>query len=100
MLTRRVVVNAGVSGETTSQGLARLSTALDEARPALMILLMGGNDILRGMSMDAAKANLAAMIEMAVSEGVQVVLVGVPERSLFFRSAQMYRELAGWFRIG
>lgn len=94
MLSRRGVINAGVSGETTAQGLARLSTSLDEARPALMILLMGGNDILRGMSMDAAKRNLAAMIEMALSDGVQVVLIGVPERSLFLRNAPMYRELA------
>lgn len=94
MLARRVVINAGISGETTAQGLVRLSKSLDEAGPALMIMLMGGNDILRGMSMDEARRNLATMIEMALSAGVQVVLIGVPERSLFFRSAPIYRELA------
>lgn len=46
-LTGTTVINAGVSGETTAEGLVRLSRLLDEHRPGLLILLEGGNDILR-----------------------------------------------------
>ena len=93
-LTGLAVVNAGISGETTAEGLARLPVALDEANPSLLILFEGGNDILRNQDLKKTKANLSAMIQMAKQQGVQVVLVGVPRKQLFSSTAQIYGELA------
>ncbi|MFP4295601.1 MAG: GDSL-type esterase/lipase family protein [Halothiobacillaceae bacterium] len=93
-LTGRTVINAGVSGQTLGEGLARLPETLDRTRPDIMILLMGGNDILRNASPREARDNLEAMITMARDRGVDVVLLGVPEKSLFSSAAPFYEELA------
>ncbi|TKA89226.1 arylesterase [Guyparkeria sp. SB14A] len=93
-LTGREVVNAGVAGETTADGVERLPEALERHAPTLMILLMGGNDVLRNQDLAEAKRNLARMIELARQRDVAVLLVGVPEKSLFSQSAPLYRELA------
>ncbi|MFI9651242.1 arylesterase [Guyparkeria halopsychrophila] len=93
-LTGWTVVNAGVAGETTAEGLRRLPEALKAHAPALMILLMGGNDVLRNHDLAVAKRNLGDMIEQAQASGVAVVLVGVPEKSLFSQSAPLYEQLA------
>ncbi|WP_425557236.1 arylesterase [Corallincola platygyrae] len=93
-LSRRKVVNAGVSGETTSQGRERFASVVQTNQPDLIILIEGGNDILRNHSPQQAKANLAAMIEHAQLSGIPVVLIGVPEKNLFSSSAPFYRELA------
>lgn len=88
------VVNAGVSGETTGEGLKRLPQVLDEYSPSLLILLEGGNDILRNKPYDQIERNLDNMISEAKSRGVQVVLIGVPEKKLFSSSAPFYKKLA------
>jgi len=93
-LSGREVVNAGISGEVTAGGLARLERTLEATDPALLVLLEGGNDILRNESPANIKRNLAAMIEMAEDRGVEVVLIGVPEKNLFSKSAPLYAELA------
>lgn len=93
-LTGWTVVNAGVAGETTADGVARLPEALEAHAPDLVILLMGGNDVLRNQDLAEAKHNLARMIDQARAKGVAVVLVGVPEKSLFSQSAPLYDALA------
>lgn len=93
-LTGWTVINAGVAGETTAEGLERLPESLEAHAPALMILLMGGNDVLRNNDLAVAKRNLGDMIEQAQASGVAVVLVGVPEKSLFSQSAPLYEQLA------
>jgi lysophospholipase L1-like esterase len=93
-LTARRVISAGVSGEETTQGLTRLPVLLDEFKPNLLILLTGGNDILRNKNLQNTKQNLAAMIELSQARGVQVVLIGVPEKKLFSDVAPLYEELA------
>ena len=98
-LTDHAVINAGVSGETTAEALTRLPAVLERHEPALMILLIGGNDVLQNRDRVRAKANIARMIEMARGRGVQVVLVGVPEKSLFSDSAPLYRELADFYHV-
>ncbi|MCH7371573.1 GDSL-type esterase/lipase family protein [Aeromonas sp. MR16] len=93
-LSGHTVINGGVSGEISLVGRARLPALLAEHKPALVILLEGGNDILRGSGEGALKDNLAAMIEAAQGSGAQVMLVGVPRKSLFADGAPLYGELA------
>ncbi len=98
-LTGRQVINGGVSGEVTAQGLERLRRLLPEVAPDLLVLLEGGNDILRSKSPVAIRDNLAAMISLAQDSGAQVVLVGVPNKLLFSGAAPLYTELAEEFRL-
>ncbi len=93
-LTGLTVINAGISGETTSKGVKRFQSTLEEHSPELVILLEGGNDILRNQPAAITKNNLSTMIEIAQAQGVGVVLLGVPEKSLFSSSAPLYAELA------
>ncbi|AHX62021.1 MULTISPECIES: arylesterase [Aeromonas] len=93
-LSGHPVINGGVSGELSRAGRARLPGLLAEHRPALVILLEGGNDILRGSGEGVLKANLAAMIEAVQGSGAQVLLVAVPRKSLFADGAPLYGELA------
>jgi len=95
----RRVVNAGVSGETTDLGLARLQDTLPKVNPDLLLLLEGGNDILRARDPADTKSNLAAMVELARNQGVEVVLVGVPDKLLFSDSASFYEELAEQYEL-
>ena len=71
------VVNASVTGETTTGGLARLPRALSLHRPAIVVLELGGNDGLRGLPLETSRANLARMIELARAAGAQVLLLGM-----------------------
>ncbi len=73
------VHNAGVSGDTTTQGRARLNWVLTglKAKPDLVILELGANDMLRGAPVAAAKANLDAMLAEFAKRGIPVVLAGM-----------------------
>lgn len=68
------VVNLSVSGETTAGGLSRLPAALEEHRPELMLLELGANDGLRGISLKAMSRNLEQMIQQAQKKNVNVLL--------------------------
>ncbi len=71
------VVNASISGDTSAGGRARLATLLAQHRPAVTIIELGGNDGLRGGSLEALRGNLDAMAAMAQKAGSQVLLVGM-----------------------
>ncbi|MFO1273541.1 MAG: arylesterase [Rubrivivax sp.] len=71
------VVNASISGDTTSGGRSRLQALLDKHRPALVIVELGGNDALRGLPLSMTRDNLAAMARAAKAAGARVVLVGM-----------------------
>jgi len=88
------VINSGISGETTNEGLSRLPVVLKRYHPEILILLEGGNDILQNINKPQIKHNLRSMIEVAISYDVQVVLIGVPEKKLFSNSSALYGELA------
>ena len=94
-LTGLPVINAGVPGEVTAQGLARLPGLLERHRPALVILCHGGNDMLRRENAEAIYSNLEAMVDLVRAHGAEVLLVGVPQpRLLFLRPAEIYDRLA------
>nr|MBV6630371.1 arylesterase [Oceanococcus sp. HetDA_MAG_MS8] len=94
-LTGKRVINAGVNGETTSAGVRRISELLEEHRPDVVLLLEGGNDLLRRQSVASIKTNLLRMIELSQSHGAQVVLIAVPKPAIFGLSDhEVYAEVA------
>jgi acyl-CoA thioesterase-1 len=72
-----IVVNASISGDTTSGGLARLPALLREHKPNLVILELGGNDALRGLPLDVARTNLAEMARLSGAAGAKVLIIGM-----------------------
>jgi len=95
----RKVVNAGVPGETSAQGLERLPEVLDEVKPKLLVLCHGGNDFLRRLDDQAAAANVRAMIEMARKRGIAVVLIATPKPGLPPSVPAFYGEIATELRV-
>jgi len=93
------VVNSGVSGETTAQGVLRFAQVIEQEQPRLIVLLEGGNDILKNIPREQTKDNLANMIAVAQANNIAVLLVGVPEKSVFFSSAELYESLAEQWNI-
>ena len=71
------LVNASISGDTTAGGLARLPALLTQHHPKVVIIELGGNDALRGLSLRATTENLTAMVRSARSAGARVMLVGM-----------------------
>ena len=71
------VVNASVSGETTSGGRSRLPALLAEHKPSHVVIELGGNDALRGLPLKSVEDNLTAMTEAAQKAGARVLLVGM-----------------------
>jgi acyl-CoA thioesterase-1 len=99
------VVNASISGETTSGGRTRLPALLKQHRPAIVVIELGGNDGLRGLPVSAMRDNLAAMIDASHAAGARVLLVGVrvpPNygRDYAQRFASVFEELARRRKVG
>lgn len=91
------VVNASISGDTTAGGLSRLPTLLAKHKPTLVILELGGNDALRGLPLDATRANLAAMARAAEASGAKVLIVGMQVPPNYGR--RYAQELAALFGV-
>ena len=70
------VINGGVSGDTSADGVSRIDWALAD-KPQIMILALGGNDMLRGLDPRTTRANLDAIIQKTKAQGVEVVLAGM-----------------------
>ncbi|OGA39017.1 MAG: arylesterase [Betaproteobacteria bacterium RIFCSPLOWO2_12_FULL_65_110] len=93
-LIGRKVHGAGVPGEVSAAGLARLPSALDYYQPQLLILCSGGNDFLRKLGKQQAAANIRAMVRAARDRGVAVMLIAVPEPGLFASPPDFYQDIA------
>ena len=98
------VINASVSGETTTGGLTRLPRALARHKPAIVVLELGGNDGLRGLPLATTRANLVRMIQLSQQAGARVVLVGMkippnygPRYTQGFE--QIFSDLAREYRL-
>jgi acyl-CoA thioesterase-1 len=72
-----IVVNASISGDTSSGGASRIGRTLAQHRPSVLILELGANDGLRGLPLAQMKSNLAAIVEQAQAAGARVVVVGM-----------------------
>jgi acyl-CoA thioesterase-1 len=98
-LSGRTVINGGVPGETSAEGLQRLPAALDEHHPALVLLCLGGNDFLRKLDERQTAENIRGMVRLARERGVQVVLIGVPKPGLLPSAPPFYREIAKELKV-
>ncbi|MEW7980010.1 MAG: arylesterase [gamma proteobacterium symbiont of Phacoides pectinatus] len=98
------VVNASVSGDTTAGGLSRLPAALNQFNPSLLLLELGGNDGLRGLSLERTRDNLRQMIRLGRKRGGRVVLFAMrlpPNYGSVFteRFQGIYDDLAAAERV-
>lgn len=98
-LIQRQVVNGGVSGELSGDGLRRLPIWLDEYEPKMLILCHGANDLLRSLSEEKAAENVRAMVKMARDRGIDVVLIAVPKFGLMRAPPTFYEDIAREFDI-
>ncbi len=99
LLSGHKVINAGVPGETTSEGLQRLPAALDDVQPQLVILCLGGNDFLRKHASATTRNNLTAMITTVQSRNIPLVLLAVPQPTLMVSADPLYAELARQYKV-
>lgn len=98
------VVNSSVSGETTSGGLARFEQTLKQHQPSVVMLELGANDGLRGLSVPEMRNNLSKMIKLAQNAKAQVILLGImippnygPRYTRDFKN--VYPQLADEFKL-
>jgi lysophospholipase L1-like esterase len=88
------VVNAGVPGEVSEEGLVRIDEELEFHEPALVIICHGGNDMIRQKSKDELKQNLVQMVKRVQQSGAEVVLVAVPSFNITLKVPELYQEVA------
>ena len=94
------VVNAGVSGDTSAGALQRLPGLIEEHNPQLVLVTLGGNDMLRRLPQGQTTANLGRMLALAKAHGAKAVLLATPKPSLAgaafnnLSAAEFYREVA------
>jgi len=99
------VVNAGVPGDTSAQAMERLPALLKAHQPALVLVSIGGNDLLRRLPEADTRANLRRICELALTAGAQVMVIAVPRPSIaaaFTGSLSdhpMYAEVAEAMRL-
>lgn len=70
-------INASISGDTTSGGMARLPEALERFEPDLVVIELGGNDGLRGYSLKQMRENLTTMVQASEASGAEVLILGI-----------------------
>lgn len=98
-LIHHPIINAGVPGETTSEAIARLPQVLSQYQPKLVLLCLGGNDMLHKQNASTIEHNLRALIQAMQANGASVVLIGVPEPKLFGGAPAFYAAIADEMKL-
>jgi acyl-CoA thioesterase-1 len=93
-LIGRTVINAGEPGDTTTSALQRLPEVLDEHKPRLVLLCIGGNDMLRKQPIAVIENNLRLLVQTIRASGAEVVLIAVPAPALFGGAPDFYSRIA------
>ncbi len=94
------VINTGINGETSAEGLRRLSGLLQRYKPALTIICYGGNDILQHLSMEKLEENLNKMVETVQSHGSKAMLIAVPNFGLTgLKPLDLYSDVADRYNL-
>ena len=89
------VINAGINGDTSQDGLERLPALLEDSSIKLILLCFGGNDMLQNVPLGELKSNLKKMIQMAKKKNIDVILISVPKISpLGLSSLPLYSTVA------
>ena len=98
-LTSHTIINSGMPGEVSIDGLSRLAEELDEYQPDLVILCHGGNDLIRRLNKEKLKDNLEQMIRLIQDSGAEVILIGVPNFNITLTVPTLYSDIADHFNI-
>jgi acyl-CoA thioesterase-1 len=93
------VINAGVPGEVTSEGLERLPHVLIANKPDLVILCFGGNDMLQKQPRERTKSNLREMIRLIKESRSDIIMVAVPQPGLLLTVPYFYEDMADDYRL-
>jgi len=94
-LSGHKVINAGINGDTSADGLRRLPKFLEDDAIKLMILFFGGNDVIQRLPTEELKSNLKTMIHLAKEKNINILLISVPNMSLFGLSPlDIYKEIS------
>jgi acyl-CoA thioesterase-1 len=101
---RYLVLNAGVSGDTSAGGLRRLEFSMSDGQPRILVVALGGNDGLRGLPPEQLEQNLATIIEAGQGKGLRVILAGMEAPPNFGadytkRFRDVYPALAQKFKV-
>ncbi|MCU4676815.1 arylesterase [Catenovulum sp. 2E275] len=100
----RNIINASISGDTTSGGLNRLNKLLDQHQPAWVLIELGGNDGLRGFQLPVIKQNLTQLVQLTEQKGAEAILaeIKIPPnygQRYVSRFTQQYHEIAQEFKL-
>jgi acyl-CoA thioesterase-1 len=98
-LVEHPIINVGVPGETTIEAIARLPQVLSQTHPKLVLLCLGGNDMLHKTTASTIEQNLRALIHTIQASGASVVLIGVPEPKLFGGAPAFYADIADELKL-
>jgi acyl-CoA thioesterase-1 len=98
-LINRKIIKSGIPGETSGEGLVRLPGELATHRPKLVLLCLGGNDLLRKMDLEKTARNLSRMVLMIRNSGAEVVIIGVPKPGLVLSTARFYKTISEDMRV-
>jgi lysophospholipase L1-like esterase len=93
-LIHRKIIKSGISGEVSGEGVVRLPGELSVHKPKLVLLCMGGNDILRKLDSEKTAQNIIRMVQMIRDSGAEVVLIGVPRPGLMLSTAPFYKKIS------
>lgn len=98
-MIKRRVVNAGVSGDTTKEGLNRLPGLIEQYHPSLVIVSLGGNDLLRRVPKAHMEAHLKAIIELLKKDKIEILLLAPPKPNLTLSAPAFYKALGDKYHI-